>query len=116
MCYFEATIASQGEQGCITVGLVGGSFPMHKQPGKEVRGVLKCFLRASFFFEFCPVYFRFVFYDIFSLQYIIFLCSCLLSWFQFKVCYARFRFEYVIQAFFYLLTWFGSRAALSVCC
>ncbi|CAM9771455.1 unnamed protein product, partial [Ascophyllum nodosum] len=35
MFYFEATIASQGEQGCITIGLAGSSFPTNKQPGTE---------------------------------------------------------------------------------
>ncbi|CAM9784225.1 unnamed protein product, partial [Ectocarpus sp. 6 AP-2014] len=33
--YFEATIAAQGENCCITLGLIPASFPVNRQPGTE---------------------------------------------------------------------------------
>ena len=39
--YFEITIASMGDLCNITIGLVPDSFPMHKQPGSEVRFLIK---------------------------------------------------------------------------
>lgn len=40
MFYFEVTVMSVRKDDNIAVGLVGGEFPMNKQPGTEVMNIL----------------------------------------------------------------------------